>query len=145
MTKEEIVEKTDNAISQLVYDKTKLYKAYNYYNCIRDPEQFKFLEENYGIGQPTSVEFIPLIRKHVDALIGEYLDVPIQPKVTCKDKETINNIFREKQLKISAEIYKLLTSNLKKNILRLLNSKEVQQFGLRSKNHKTLLFFLSWP
>ena len=131
MTKEEIVEKTDNAISQLVYDKTKLYKAYNYYNCIRDPEQFKFLEENYGIGQPTSVEFIPLIRKHVDALIGEYLDVPIQPKVTCKDKETINNIFREKQLKISAEIYKLLASNLKKNILRLLNSKDMIDLNIK--------------
>jgi hypothetical protein len=66
------------------------------------------LEENYGIGQPTSVEFIPLIKKHIDALVGEYLDLPILPKVSCKDEETINNIFREKQLLISTEIAKNL-------------------------------------
>jgi hypothetical protein len=54
------------------------------------------------------VEFIPLIRKHVDALVGEYLNVPILPKVSCKDTETINNIFRERQLKISTECYNLL-------------------------------------
>jgi hypothetical protein len=42
------------------------------------------------------VEFIPLIKKHVDALLGEYLGTPIIPKVSCKDKGTINNIFREK-------------------------------------------------
>jgi len=54
------------------------------------------LEENYGIGNPTSVEFIPLIRKHLDALIGEYLGAPILPRVTCKDSETISKINREK-------------------------------------------------
>jgi len=80
------------------------------------------LEENYGIGQPTQVEFTPLIRKHIDALIGEYLSLPILPKVSCKDTETINNIFREKQLKISTECFNLLKSNLKNNLLRVLGS-----------------------
>ena len=98
MKKDLLVQKTDLAIGELVHDKDKLKKSYNYYNCKRDEEQFKYLEENYGIGQPTNVEFIPLIRKHVDALVGEYLDVPILPKVSCKDKETIHNIFREKQV-----------------------------------------------
>ena len=73
MTQDELIEKTDSAISELVYDKVKLQKAYNYYNGFRDAEQFKYLEENFGIGNPTAVEFTPLIRKHVDALIGEYL------------------------------------------------------------------------
>ena len=85
-----IIEQIDRAISELVYDKWKLHKAYNYYNGKRDPEQFRYLEENFGIGNPTSVEFTPLIKKHVDALIGEYLDIPIMPKVSCKDSATIS-------------------------------------------------------
>ena len=131
MKKEELVEKTDLAIAELVYDKKELQKAYNYYNCKRDKEQFKYLEENYGIGQPTSVEFIPLIRKHVDALVGEYLDVPILPKVSCKDEKTINNIFREKQLKISTECANFLKNNLKNNLLRILGGENMQDLNIK--------------
>jgi hypothetical protein len=53
-------------------------------------------EENYGLGNPTSVTFTPLVRKHIDALIGEFLTLPIKPKVSCKDTKTLNNIFRDK-------------------------------------------------
>jgi hypothetical protein len=38
MKEEELVNKTDLAISELVYDKEELKKAYNYYNCKRDAE-----------------------------------------------------------------------------------------------------------
>jgi hypothetical protein len=41
------------------------------------------------------MEFTPLIKKHVDYLIGEYLDTPLLPKVSCKDKETISKIDRD--------------------------------------------------
>lgn len=138
MKKEELVEKTNRAINELVHDKTDLRKAYNYYNCKRDKEQFRYLEENYGIGQPTEVAFIPLIKKHVDALIGEYLDVPIQPKISCKDEETIHNIFREKQLKISVECAKLLQSNLKNNLLRMLNSQNMQDLNIKQQLDKLI-------
>jgi hypothetical protein len=53
MSKEEIINKIDLAINDLVYRKTSLIKAYNYYNCKRNPEQFRHLEENFGIGTPT--------------------------------------------------------------------------------------------
>jgi hypothetical protein len=66
------------------------------------------LEENFGLGNPTSIEFTPLIRKHVDALIGEYLGTPILPKISCKDDKTITNITREKELYISREVAKTL-------------------------------------
>ena len=133
-----LVSKTDLAISELVYDKTKLQKAYNYYNCKRDKEQFKYLEDNYGIGQPTSVEFIPLIKKHIDALVGEYLDIPILPKISCKDEETINNIFREKQLKIATECFNLLQSNLKNNLLRVLGSKDMVDLNIKEQLDKLI-------
>ena len=129
MSYEELVQKTDAIISELVVEKTHLQKAYNYYNCKRDEEQFKYLEENYGIGQPTEVEFIPLIKKHVDALIGEYLDIPIQPKVSCKDTKTINNIFRDKQLKIAEECAKLLKQNLQNNLIRFIEGKNMQDLN----------------
>ena len=138
MKKEELVSKTDLTIAELVRDKSEIKKAYNYYNCVRDKEQFKYLEENFGIGQPTAVEFIPLIRKHIDALVGEYLNVPILPKVSCKDSETIHNIFREKHLKIATECYNLLQNNLKNNLLRILGSKDMQDLNIKEQLDKLI-------
>lgn len=93
---QELITIIDKAITDLVYEKVKLIKAYNYYHGKRDPEQFRHLEENYGIGTPTSVEFVPLVRKHVDVLIGEYLTIPVRPKVSCKDETTLSKINQDK-------------------------------------------------
>lgn len=124
MSNEELIQKTDIAISELVYDKDDLQKAYNYYNCKRDAEQFKYLEENFGLGNPTSIEFTPLIRKHVDALIGEYLGTPILPKISCKDSDTISNITREKELQISREVYKFMQKSLRNKLLDFMESND---------------------
>lgn len=123
-TQEELIQKTDIAIAELVYDKHDLQKAYNYYNGKRDAEQFRYLEENFGIGNPTAVEFTPLIRKHVDALVGEYLGTPILPKISCKDSNTISAITREKELYITKEVYRLLRKRLKNNILQFIESRD---------------------
>lgn len=121
MTENELIEFTNKTISELVYPKYELQKAYNYYNGRRDAEQFRYLEENFGIGNPTSVEFIPLIRKHIDALVGEYLGTPILPKVTCKDSATVTKITREKQLKIFSDTLQFLQQRLKSKILESIN------------------------
>ena len=136
MNKDELVQKTNKAITELVVEREDIQKAYNYYNCIMDAEQYKYLEENYGIGQPTSVDFIPLIKKHIDALIGEYLDIPILHKVSCKDSETINNIFREKQIKIATEVHSFLTNNLKNNLLRILGNQDMQDLNIKEQLDK---------
>lgn len=117
MSKEELIQKTDDAITELVYDKWELQRAYNYYNGKMDADQFRYIEENFGIGNPTSVEFIPLIRKHVDALIGEYLGTPILPKVTCKDSETISRISREKQLTLFTKTLEFLGKRLQNKLM----------------------------
>ena len=119
-SKNELIEKADIAISELVYDKVHLMKAYNYYAGIRDKMQFRHLEENYGIGSPASVTFTPLIRKHIDALVGEFLTLPIQPKISCKDSKTMSNIFREKQLAISKGIMDVIKPKLQNLIYSLL-------------------------
>lgn len=124
MKKEEIV-KINKHISELVYEKTQLKKAYNYYHCKRDAEQFKHIEENYGIGVPTSVGFTPLAKKHIDVLIGEYLELDPEMQITCKDSKTISNIMRDKKLKIDHELYVYLKKYLENNIINIiLDSKE---------------------
>lgn len=120
----ELIEFTNKTISELVYPKWELQKAYNYYNGKMDAEQFRYLEENFGIGNPTSIEFIPLVKKHIDVLIGEYLDVDIKPKITCKDSETISKITREKELKINKEVYDFLYKRLKNKLLGFIQNSE---------------------
>ena len=96
-----LIDWCDYVIGDLVKEKTDLVKAYNYFNGIRDHYQYEHLEKNFGIGNPTSVGFTPLTRKHIEAIVGEYLSTKPQPKISCKDARTLTNIHRDKQLEIS--------------------------------------------
>ncbi len=121
---QEIIDNIDRAINELVYEKTSFIKAYNYYHGKRDPEQFRHLEENYGIGTPTSVEFVPLVKKHIDALIGEYLSIPVWPKISCKDKETLSNILRDKQIKIHKSVADKLKLHLNNVVISAITGEQ---------------------
>jgi hypothetical protein len=119
------ISKIDSAISELVYDKTALRMAYNYYHSKRDADQFKHLEENYGIGVPTAVSFNPLVRPHIDRLVGEYLGLNQDLKVTCKDDETLGNIMRSKQLEIQKQVQDYLKHYIENDIIgSIINNKE---------------------
>lgn len=125
MSREKEIESIDRCIQELVYQKTALRKAYNYYHGVRDAEQFKYLEENYGIGTPTSITFTPLMKKHIDVLVGEYLELEPEMTVTCKDDDTISKIQRDKKLKVDSEIYNYLNKYLRNAIIDILmGSKE---------------------
>lgn len=138
MKEKELIDKTNEAIAELVYDKYELQKAYNYYNGKRDPEQFRYLEENFGIGSPTSVEFTPLLKKHVDALVGEYLGTPILPKISCKDSDTISNITREKQLEITKGIVKFLKDHLSNSILKFIDGNDITDKAVKTQLDKII-------
>lgn len=131
MTQQELIDKTDSAIAELVYDKQKLQKAYNYYNGKRDKKQFQHLEENFGIGSPTSVQFTPLLRKHIDELVGEFLDIPILPKISCKDEQTISNINRDKQLEISTQVIRFLEEHLSNSILKIAQGQDITDKSIK--------------
>ena len=120
MTEDIEINKIKRTISELVYDKVKLRKAYNYYHCVRDAEQYRHLEDNFGIGTPTSVTFTPLIKKHIDVLVGEYLGLEPELKITCKDSGTVSNIMREKQLRINESVQAYLKSYLQNAIIPIL-------------------------
>ena len=120
MNNEKEIQKIDACIAELVYEKDRLKKAYNYYHGVRDPEQFRHLEENYGVGTPTSVTFTPLIKKHIDVLVGEYLELDPALELTCKDKETLAAIMRDKQLEIDKQVKAFYTSQLTKDAISIL-------------------------
>jgi len=127
--KQYIIDNIDRAINELVYEKTQIIKAYNYYHGKRDPEQFRHLEENYGIGTPTSIEFIPLARNHIDVLIGEYLSTPVKPRISCKDNKTLSAINKEKQNKIHQEI----VGELKKHLTNSINGENVSDVEIEQR------------
>lgn len=124
-TDDYLIKHIDRAINELVVPKYKVQKCYNYYNGVRDAEQFRYLEENFGIGNPTSIEFTPLIRKHIDALIGEYIGTPLLPKVSCKDKETLSKITRDKELAITKEVQRFLYEHLSNQIYNFIQGKPI--------------------
>lgn len=133
-----LMDRIDKCINELVFNKWKFQKAYNYYNGKRDAEQFRYLEENFGIGNPTSMEFTPLIKKHVDALIGEYLDIPVLPKVSCKDKETVSKITRQKELEINKQVYTFLKGHLNNQILSFLDTGNISDKSVEMEIDKLL-------
>lgn len=118
------IQKIEECIGRLVYDKEKLKKAYNYYHCVRDVEQFRHIEENFGVGVPTSVGFTPLIKKHIDVLVGEYLELDPDLQITCKDDKTVSNIMRDKKLKIDQELYGYLKRYLQNAVINILLNSE---------------------
>lgn len=134
MNKDKEIEKINSCISDLIYDKVQLKKAYNYYHCIRDAEQFKHIEENYGIGTPTSVGFTPLIKKHIDVLVGEYLELDPDLQISCKDEHTVSDIMRDKQLKIHNAVYNKFKEKLENVIVQvILNGQEITDDPLFAK------------
>lgn len=120
MSKQKEIDKINRHINELVYDKSQLKKAYNYYHGVRDAEQFKHIEENFGIGVPTSVGFTPLVKKHIDVLVGEYLELDPDLQITCKDENTVSNIMNEKKLKIDYELFNFLKKYLQNSIIGIM-------------------------
>lgn len=135
---EKLIKRTDEIISELVREKVEFQKAYNYYNGERDEEQFKYLEENFGIGSPTSVKLTPMVKKHIDALIGEYLETPIIPKISCKDTETISAITREKSLMIAKNVSNFLKDHLNNTLLQFIDGKDITDKAIKQQIDKVI-------
>ena len=111
-----LTENCDRIIGELVKEKEHLFKAYNYFNGVRDHYQYEHLEKNEGVGNPTSIGFTPLVRKHVEAIVGEYLTTDPKPRISCKDKKTLSNIFRDKELAVAQKIKQWLSQYLENAI-----------------------------
>lgn len=121
-----LIDWCDYVIGELVKEKTDIIKAYNYFNGIRDKYQYEHLEKNFGIGNPTSIGFTPLARKHIEAIVGEYLSTKPQPRISCKDARTLTNINRDKQLEIAKRQKEWLSKYLENAIYNALAGQQQQ-------------------
>ena len=86
----------DQAIEQLVRSKAHLRKQRDLYEGYRDPREYKYLEQNFGIGNPLRVKMIPIIRNRVQVLLGQQLQNPIKKNITCTDQVSIGLAEQEK-------------------------------------------------
>jgi hypothetical protein len=122
-----LIDWCDYVIGELVREKKDLIKAYNYFNGVRDHYQYEHLEKNFGIGNPTSIGFTPLTKKHIEAIVGEYLSTKPQPKISCKDQRTLTNIHRDKQLEIAKKQKEWVSKYLENAIYAAIAGEQKQQ------------------
>lgn len=114
---EYIINKIESTINDLVRPKYDLKKCYDYYYGNRDNTAFRYLEENFGCGNATKIEFTPLIKNHIDFLVGQYMSQEPQIKISAKDKDTITKIGVEKNKAIDNAVNKYYLEELKKGVM----------------------------
>ena len=83
----------------MIFSATALYpydrEICELYNNQRD-RYLELKKSNIVLRDKFEMKEMEIEMFHLDALIGEYLGMPIIPKVTCKDEKTVSTIFREK-------------------------------------------------
>ena len=98
----------DYWIANLVRTKPYLKTYRNYYVGQRDQKEFEYLTENFGIGAPSTLNFTPLIKPRVDALLAQVQTETFNYRVTCVDDKTVDIIGEEKKANKLAEIEEAL-------------------------------------
>jgi hypothetical protein len=93
-----------------------LQTAYNYFQCQRDEDDYQALRDNYGVGTPIEMPFVPFIRTRINYLIGSFLERPFDYKITCTDNVSLETIENEKK----NEILKRAVDELNKHNKELL-------------------------
>jgi len=81
---------TDYWIGKLVVEKKHIPVARKYYSGVRDSEEYQYLNDNYGIGNPIDIQFTPIIKPRIDALIGLYLDESFNYRISVTDDKTLD-------------------------------------------------------
>ena len=82
----------DYYIAYLVHEKTRIKTARNLYDGKRDRDEFRYLEETFGIETPIAVRMTPIIKTRIDVLLGLLLDEVFTYKVSINDENTITEI-----------------------------------------------------
>ena len=99
-TKEDyLVEYTDSLIDDLVNEgaskRRKMITMRYYYHGIRDNREFQYLTDNFGIGNPGSIKFVPIVRNRIEALIGLMALASFDYKVSLLDEMSIQAMANE--------------------------------------------------
>jgi hypothetical protein len=109
----------DHAIATLVVERPEIEKAVNFYNGERDLAEHAFLTDNFGVGTPADITFVPLIRQHIKVLLGILATNPLDYRVTCTDDATVDAIRHEKARAFAREVSALVLPALRARMQEL--------------------------
>lgn len=105
-----IRKKADYYIASLYKEKVKVKKCRDLYDGIRDKEEFKYLENVYGLETPMSIKMTPLIKTRIDVLVGLFLDEVFKYQISVNDVPTLDQITEQKK----KELYKGIINGFRK-------------------------------
>jgi len=106
----------DFYINNLVREKKYIKTYRNYYNGVRDNEEFKYLTENFGIGTPSKLGFTPLIKPRVDALVAVMVEETFTYRATVVDDKTIDIAEEIRKNKYISELTSVVENFVASNI-----------------------------
>jgi len=108
----------DYNITSLVHEKKRIKKARNLYDGFRDKEEFRYLEETFGIETPIAVKMTPLIKTRIDVLLGLLLDDVFTYRVSINDAPTLTKVEdakkKERATKVLEGYRKQMANNINK-------------------------------
>ena len=87
----------DYWIGKLVIDKKHIPICRKYYSGKRSTEEFEYLADNYGIGNPIDIQFTPIIKPRIDALVGMFLNETFSYRIAIADDKTLDLEEEEKK------------------------------------------------
>lgn len=90
LKKEYLIGNIQRHIRDLVYEKNRVAKCYDFFNGKRDESEFQHLVDNYGIKHPRDIPFIPIMAKIIKALSNEQLQNALDYIVTCQNEEALD-------------------------------------------------------
>lgn len=101
---------TDRVISRNVNENSdrrlRMFKMRDFYDGIRDAREFAYLEDNYGVGNPSSIRFTPLIRNRIDTLIGLLSTLEFDYSVSVVDSKSLFQAEQDRTTAMLGELYK---------------------------------------
>ena len=124
---EYLQDSVDFYIASLVHEKVRIKLARNLYEGVRDPKEFRYLEETFGIETPLAMKMTPLIKTRIDVLLGLLLDEVFTYRVTINDANTISTIENQKKSEKIKRITEGYEKQLSLNNSRLKQGQEPQQ------------------
>jgi len=130
-----LVGMVDYWIGKLMYEKKHIPVCRKYYSGRRDAEEFEYLSDNYGIGNPIDIQFTPIIKPRIDALVGLFLTETFNYGISVSDDKTLSLEDEEKKNFIIGEV----NTRFKTSMQQFQQSVDLQAGGQASKEQENPL------
>lgn len=106
----------DYYITSLLKEKLHIKKARNLYDGRRDKEEFRYLEETFGIEAAIAVKMTPLIKTRIDVILGLLLDQEFSFTVSVSDTNTLDQVAAENRKKKAEAVVAAYKERMKKYV-----------------------------